>query len=58
MEKEEIIELLRDWEFINPKLVSDGHGEFPYGYKLTEQNLSRLEEKIDEYMKEKNQNHE
>lgn len=53
MSKEEIIELLRDWKFINPNLVSDGYGEFPNGYKLTESNLRSLEQKIDEFLKQK-----
>jgi predicted DNA-binding transcriptional regulator AlpA len=50
MTKKEILELLRDWEFINPKLVSDGYGEFPNGYKLTESNLRSLEQRIDEFL--------
>ena len=53
MDKEEILELLKDWEFINPELTSDGHGEFPYGYKLTESNLKRLSERIDKHIDDK-----
>lgn len=40
--KEQIIDILRDWEFTNPELTSDGHGEFPDSYSLTEKNLESL----------------
>lgn len=39
---EDIINILRDWQFVNPNLVSDGRGEFSDVYKLTEDNLKSL----------------
>lgn len=38
-------ELLEKLELINPlhiKLVSNGHGEFPNGYKLTEEGINLI----------------
>ena len=40
--KEQIIDKLKGWEFVNPNLVSDGLGEFPDSYSLTEKNLESL----------------
>ena len=40
--KGQIIEKLKGWEFVSPNLVSDGHGDFPNSYSLTEKNLESL----------------
>lgn len=40
--KDQILDILKDWEFVNPNLVSDGRGEFSDVYKLTEENLNKL----------------
>ena len=38
-------EKLKNLELINPsdiKLISNGHGEFPDGYKLTEKGINKI----------------
>ena len=41
--KEQILNKLKDWQFVNPTLVSDGRGEFSDVYKLNSSNLKDLE---------------
>ncbi len=40
---EEIVEKLKDFKIVNPKLENDGYGEFPDTYKLSELNLKEIE---------------
>jgi hypothetical protein len=37
-----IIKAIMDFTIINPALVSDGHGEFPDGYKMSEKDAESL----------------
>ena len=42
-------EILKGLELVNPvhlRMVSNGHGEFPDGYKLTEQGVKYIIEQI------------
>ena len=51
-----ILEVLKDLELINPAhltMTSNGHGEFPNSYKLTDKGVEVLEEKIETILKEK-----
>jgi hypothetical protein len=44
-----IEDILKGLELVNPvhlRMVSNGHGEFPDGYKLTEQGVKYILEKI------------
>lgn len=53
---EELIEVLMDVEFVNPfhvEKVSDGHGEFPDGYKLTVVGGERLKKELESKLEEK-----
>jgi hypothetical protein len=46
LSKGEVIELMRDWIFVNPTLVESGYGEFPDSYKLSDKNLQMFENRI------------
>lgn len=51
-----ILEVLKDLELIDPahmSMVSDGRGEFPNSYKLTDKGVEKLEERIEKILKEK-----
>ena len=43
-----VIDILRDFHIVNPDLVSDGYGEFPDVYKLTELQLTTLLDRLNE----------
>lgn len=46
---EELINELKEIQLVNPyhmEMVSNGHGEFPDSYKLTEQGAQRLKETL------------
>ena len=52
-----ILEVLKDLELIDPThltMASNGHGEFPNSYKLTDKGVEKLEDKIEAVLKEKN----
>jgi hypothetical protein len=45
MNKEEIIKLLKDIKLYNPqdlRMISNGNGEFPDGYVLTEEGIEKI----------------
>jgi hypothetical protein len=47
--KKPLEQILKELELVNPvhlRMVSNGHGEFPDGYKLTEQGVKYILEKI------------
>ena len=46
MKREQIIEILKEYEFINPTHISDGYGEFPDTYKMKESDAVKLTELI------------
>lgn len=51
-----ILEVLKDLELIDPahmNIVSDGRGMFPNSYKLTDKGVEKLEERIENILKEK-----
>ncbi len=52
-----ILEVLKEIELIDPshlKIKSDGYGQFPNSYKLTDKGVEKLEKKIENILKEKN----
>ena len=47
---EEVIKELKEIQLVNPyhmEMVSNGHGEYPDGYKLTEKGAQRLKETLE-----------
>ena len=50
-----ILEVLKDLELIQPAhltMTSNGHGEFPNSYKLTDKGVENLEDKIEAILKD------
>lgn len=46
---EKVIEILKEFKLVNPVLVSDGHGQYPDVYKISESDLDEIEDELLEH---------
>ena len=48
-EKYKVINLMRELRIVNPNLISDGYGEFPDVYQLSESDLEKIAKLLKEF---------